>query len=177
MSTRFLVINVLKKVLTILGCLLFLFSIVSPFYTISMITLAGGSSTQYWSYESDYHYGITAIFGSRQTWFSDYWFSPYLDVGLRIPWILVSMFTIQALALFFGVASIIFNRRMLSFAPVLLTLLTITLMVYTGIVEEIYSGEYQLGFYLVFPSLALFLSAFILNEVTKKQQIKDSISI
>lgn len=90
-------------------------------------------------------------------------------IGFGIPWILISMFTIQVLTLLFGVASIIFNRRMLSFAPVLLNLLTIALMVYTGMMEEVYPGEYQLGFYLVFPSLVLFLFAFVLNEMTKKR--------
>jgi hypothetical protein len=66
---------------------------------------------------------------------------------------------------------------MLSFAPVLLSLLTIALMVCTCMVEEIYRGGYQLGFYLVFPSLALFLSAFILNEVTKKATTPKKINI
>jgi hypothetical protein len=135
-----------------------------------MKTGAGGSSTYYWSYGSDYHYSINFHFGSSQYWFSNYWFSPYLDVGLRIPWILVSMFTIQALTLLFGVASMIFNRRILSFAPVLLSLLTIALMVYTDMIEEIYFGEYQLGYYLVYPSVAMFIFAFLLNEVTKKMQ-------
>jgi hypothetical protein len=132
-----------------------------------MKTLAGGSSTYYWSYGSDYHYSINFHFGSSQYWFSNYWFSPYLDVGLGIPWILVSMFTIQALTLLFGVATLIFNRRILPFASVLLSLLTVALMVYTGMM---YSGEYQLGYYLVFPSTVLFLSAFVLDEMNKKRQ-------
>lgn len=170
MSTRFLVNKTVRRVITILGCLIFLISFISPFYTISMKTLAGGSSTYYWSYVSDYHYSIDFHFGSSQYWFSNYWFSPYLDVGLRIPWILVSMFTIQALTLLFGVASMIFNRRMLSFAPVLLSLSTIALMVYTDMIEEIYFGEYQLGYYLVYPSVAMFIFAFLLNEETKKMQ-------
>jgi hypothetical protein len=126
-----------------------------------MITLAGSSSTYYWSYESDYHYSIVFHFGSSQYWFSDYWFTPYLDVGLGIPWILIPMFTIQALTLLFGVASIIFKRRIFPFVSVLLNLLTIALMVYTG---TMYSGEYQLGYYLAIPSLVMFSSAFVLNE-------------
>jgi len=43
--------------------------------------------------------------------------------------------------------------------------------------EVLSFGDYQSGYYLVFPSMALFLSASILNEVTKKQQTKDSISV
>jgi hypothetical protein len=169
------ILDILRKALVVIACVVFLFSVISPFYTISMKTLAGGSSTYYSSYESDYQYAIMAHFGSSKTWFSDYWFSPYLGVGLGIPWILIAMFIIQVLTLLFGVASIIFNRRILSFAPVLLSLLTIALMVYTGMVEQIYLGEYQLGFYLVFPSLVLFLSAFVLNEVRKKSRLAKTI--
>lgn len=159
-------IFLLKALLTILGFLVFLFSIILPFYAISMGSGFYGSSTQYWSYESHGHYGRM----SGQSWFSDYWFNPYMVIGLGIPWILVSMFTIQVLTLLFGAASIIFNRRMLSSAPVLLSLLAIALMLYTGMMEETYSGKYQLGFYLAFPSLILFLSAFALSEVIKKRQ-------
>ncbi|MGA3193053.1 MAG: hypothetical protein ABSD73_11175 [Candidatus Bathyarchaeia archaeon] len=169
MVTRHLGINTLKRFFATFGCLLFLISFISPFYNISGITTAGRTTTYYWSYESDYHYSFDFHFGSSQYWFSDYWFSPYLDVGLGIPWILVPMFTIQALTLLFGVASIIFNRRILPFASVLLSLLTIALMVYTGMMI---SGEYQLGFYLVFPSLILFLSAFVLNGMAKRKQTK-----
>jgi hypothetical protein len=169
MVTRHLGINTLKRISAIFGCLLFLISFISPFYNIIGITSGGRFSTYYLSYESDHHYSFLFHFGSGQYWFSDYWFGPYLAVGLGIPWIFVPMFTIQALTLLFDVASIIFNRRILPFAPVLLSLLTIALMVYTGMML---SGEYQLGFYLVFPSLVLFLSFFVLNELTNSRQTK-----
>ena len=170
-------IHALKRICVVLGCLLFLISFISPFYHDRVLTLYGRESTYYWSYEYDYHYSVELHVGSSQQWFSDYWFNTYLPAGLRIPWILVPMFTIQVLTLLFGVASFIFNRRILSFAPFLLSLLTIALMVYTsmmpsGYPEEAYSGEYELGFYLVLPSLVLFLSAFVLNEMTKKRQTR-----
>jgi hypothetical protein len=187
--TRSLVFRLFRIGIALLGCLLFLISFISPFYLTRFISPVPSRCWGYfWSYKYDLD-GLspsspppqyTLVYYSNQYWFHDYWFSghsysPGIEDGVvpMVPWIpLLSMFTIQVLTLLFGVASIIFNRRMLSFAPVLLSLLTIALMVHTGMrlsgyPEEIYSGEYQLGYYLVFPSMVLFLSAFVMNEVTR----------
>jgi len=80
----------------------------------------------------------------------------------------VAMFAVQALVLAFGIASIHFKRRIILAAPVCLSVAVLALMFYTG--KILPYGDYSLGYYLVFPSLALFLSAFILNEVTEKLQ-------
>jgi hypothetical protein len=175
MSTKFLVVNSVKKISVIIGCLLFLISFISPFYSFSEKTLAGGSSTYYRSFESDYYYAIMFHFGSGHYWFSDYWFSPYLDVGPGIPWILIPLFTVQVLTLVFGVAFIISERRMLSFESIAFSVVALALMTYTGerVNEELapYSvGQYQLGYYIVYASMTMFLLAFLLNEVTKKMQ-------
>lgn len=70
--------------------------------------------------------------------------------------------------------SIRFDRRNLFFAPVLLSLVVVVLMTYTG--RKI-SGDsliiptgYQLGYYLVYLFVVIFLFAFLLNEATKKGQ-------
>ena len=89
----------------------------------------------------------------------------------------LAMFIFQALVLAFGIASIHFKRRVMLAAPVCLSVAVLGLMLYTGEILGYSNEDYQLGYYLVFPSLALFLSAFILNEVTKKQQTKDSVSV
>jgi hypothetical protein len=173
MFTRFLVINNLRKVLAILGCLLFVFSFIYPLYYAEFITLAGGGSTYYWSYKVDYRIIITVVFHQDQYWFSNYWFSSYGWIGLGIPWILISLFTVQVLTLVFGIASIIFKRRILSFTPVLLSLTAIALVIYIGMIVAgigIYWWQYQLGYYLIYPSAILFMSAFALNEVTNKRQ-------
>ena len=164
MSTRFSVIAVVKKVLAILGCLLFVFSFIYPLYAAYYITLAGGGLTYYWSYRADHFQQITFVSHFSRFWFSDYWFSSLGAVGLGIPWILISLFTVQVLALVFGSASVIFNRRILSLAPVLLSLAVMALMVYAGLIVR---REYRLGYFLVFPSVVLFGSAFALNEVTE----------
>jgi hypothetical protein len=170
MSTKFLAINATRKIIVIIGCLLFLISFISPFYRFFEKTL-GGSMSYYWSYGSDYE--LHSLFPrSIYTWFSAYWFSPYLDVGPGIPWITISLFAVQVLTLVFGIAFIISDRRMLSFESTVFCIAALVLMTYTGerVNEELSNivGQYQLGYYIVYPSVAMFLFAFLLNEVTTK---------
>jgi len=167
-----MVINILKKVLALLGCLLFVFSFIYPLYYARFITLAGSGSIYCWSYKVDYRNYIMAVSHSNQYWLSNYWFSPYSFVGLGTPWILISLFTVQVLTLVFGLASVIFNRRILTSAPALLSLAVMALMICTGEILSGYRfyGEYQQGYYLLYPSVILFLSAFGLSEVTRRNK-------
>jgi hypothetical protein len=178
-STKSLDIHALKRICVILGCLLFLISFISPFYHIKVFYLAGASSTYYWSYEFENHYSFFNQSGLNQQWFSDYWFTPYLSVRFGITWILLPLFTIQVLTLLFSVVSIILSRRVLLLAPVLLSISAMALMVGTSMMPSeypvSYSGEYQLGFYLVFLSLVPFLSAFVLGGMTKKMQTEPTV--
>jgi hypothetical protein len=172
-NAKSLGVNILKKTPAILGCLLFLFSFIYPLYYAEFVTLAGGGSAYYWSYKVDYEMEITVVLHSNQYWFFDYWFSSYAFVGVGMPWILVSMFALQVLTLVFGVASAIFERRILSFAPVLLSLAVMALMIYTEqiLYEHGFYAEYQQGYYLIYPSVILFLSAFALDEALKKKRV------
>jgi len=166
-------IVILKTLCTILGCLLFLSSLIFPFYHEFLTVAAPASEFCFWSYK----YEVSWTFGHDSYWLIDYWHSLQSEYGLETSWILGAMFTIQLLTLALGLVSIRFNRRSLLFPPVLLSSVVAMLMTHIGeifghpphigILHAI-SPEFQVGYYLVFPSLALFLSAFILNEVTKK---------
>jgi hypothetical protein len=159
----------LKVLATILGCLVFLFSIILPFYYVRGLGLDSEDIT-YWSFKADY---VWTFPPSHHLLFFDYWFGTYFSLGISLT--TLSMFIVQALVLALGIASIHFKRRAMLAAPVCLSVAVTALMLYIG--EILPYGVYQLGYYLVFPSLALFFSAFTLNEVTKKQQTKDSISV
>ena len=161
-STKLSVLDILRKALMVIGCLVFLFSVISPFF-VSFAPLAA-ISNYYWSYRRDVYGNFGA---TRQFWFFNNWGTTVLAT---ISWALVSMFTFQVLTLVFSIGSIFFNRRILSFAPVLLCLGVLGLMIYTEQTISGVLGEYRQGYYLIFPSLALFMFALILNEVTKKQQ-------
>ncbi|HML03982.1 MAG TPA: hypothetical protein VK487_11510 [Candidatus Bathyarchaeia archaeon] len=157
---------ILKALLAILGCLVFLFSVISPFFL--TIGLLAPISNRYWSYEHDFYNG----FGQHESqyWFINYWGD---DVSSTMSWGLVLMFTFQLLTLTFGVGSIFFKRRILSIIPVLLCLGVLGLMIYTGNLLGLSLGEYQQGYYLVFPSLVLFIVVFILNEVLIKMSMRE----
>ena len=182
LSTRLLVINSLRKPLAILGCLLFLFSVVHPFYHVA-VGGSGFSSKELWSFKDDVQYWVGMIPQPPpenfpiylQLWFSNYWFSSLGFFGLGIPWILISLFIVQVLTLIFGVALIVSNRRILSFEPIIFSTAALVLMTYAAKVISngaflFVSFQYQLGYYLVYPSVVLFVCAFALNEAVKKRQ-------
>jgi hypothetical protein len=163
-----------------------MFSFIYPFYSVSFEEdrLIGSFSTYYWSYMVDRYYFLPTSLNNLTFSFSVYWFTYWFSstpalVGLGIPWTLISLFTVQVLTLVFGVAFIIFNRRILSFEPVLFGIAVLALMGCTVKVAHGYnalldvfvnSSQYQLGYYLVYPSLVLFAWAFALNEVAKRRQ-------
>jgi len=136
----------------------------------------------YWSCKADIT-EITSARYSSQSWFFRYWSNAnifYID-GPWTSWILLAMFVIQTLALAFGCASLVTNRRIILFVPVCLSSTVLALMSYVGCRLANYYGYssqygfgygrgYQLGYYLVYPSVAMFLFVFLLNEVTKKKQ-------
>jgi hypothetical protein len=179
MSSK-LVSNIVRRIIVILGCLLFVFSFISPFYFVSTRAPGGSSSTYYWSYKCDYYYlvGVGGGSGSSHQWFSNYWFAPYVAIWPPIwPWILISLFIVQILTLVSATVFIVSNRRILSFGPIVLSAAVLVLMTYTGeraneVLPTFFYNvkEYQLGYYLVYLSLAMFLFALLLNEVTKKMQ-------
>jgi hypothetical protein len=136
-----------------------------------------GTWIHYWSYEYDYHYYASLRgSGSGHQWFFDYWFNPNLSVGPTMPLALISLFAVQVLTLMFGVVFIISSRRTLSFEPIMLSIAVLVLMTYIGKILSgyvrisLYPSQYQLGYYLVYPSVVLFVCAFALNEVVKKRQ-------
>jgi hypothetical protein len=161
-STKLSVLDILRKALVIIGYTVFLFSVISPFFVFNapLSTI----SDYYWSYRRDFYGNMQQV--PMQYWFINNWET----AGLAMSWALVSMFIFQVLTLVFAVGSVLFNRRILSFAPVLLCLGVLGLMIYSGQTIGDKVGEYQQGYYLIFPSLVLFIFALILNEVTKKQQ-------
>jgi hypothetical protein len=147
----------------VIGCLVFLFSVISPFFVgwAPLSTI----SNYYGSYRRDFYGNLQQT--PTQFWFINNWEGAG---SATMSLALVSMFIFQVLTLVFAVGSVFFNRRILSVAPVLLCLGVLGLMIYTEQTISGVLGEYRQGYYLIFPSLALFIFAFILYEVTKKQR-------
>jgi hypothetical protein len=79
------------------------------------------------------------------------------------------MFVVQILTLLAGTASILINRRVLALAPAILCPMVTALMVYVAASLE-HMHSYQQGYWLTYPSMLLFIIAFILTLVTNKKQ-------
>lgn len=175
MKGKSLVFCVLKKIPAAIGCLLFLCSMLFPFYHSSLYTIARtrALSVYYWSYKFTVQTYWSAPWGRgiSEYWLCDYWFArarapPYFVKESSVPWMLVLMFISQIVALTTGVASILMNRGILSLIPAIMCPMVSVLMicVSAGLFKlNLAVGFYQLGYWLTYPSTALFIINFIIR--------------
>lgn len=194
LAAKPLAISVIRRVVSILAGLLLIISIASPFCLAGIYGINGtmlGDAIErnsFWSYRSDSYHFANWIPGARpfdeKFWFSDYWFSFLNQDYPKLTWVIMLMFILQVLTLVFGIISIISNRRILSVVPVYLSITVLALMIYT---TKRLSGMYPFGFmnyeqgyYFNYYTVGLFLSAFVLNEITNasnKNKITDHFNV
>jgi len=160
---------------TVFALLVFLFSIVNPFYSWAIFSLSSAGAT-FWSYRANQWLFADTLGGvgsySVHLWFFNYWFNashydPYYFWNVGISWIPIALFVMQSLTLAFGCASLAFDRRIIRCLPVCTSLTVLGLMLYWGYTRALdnFGEAYQLGYYLVYPSLALFALALALTAV------------
>jgi hypothetical protein len=170
-----------KKVLSILGCLLFLSSIVFPFrfvYYSRNVTGFPEGAEHYWAYywsfrsytETDGSLGYPH-YGVADYWFYDCWVKFY-TYDSELFWTFTFIFMIQVLTLIIGVAFIFLDKKIL--APTVLCITVSVLMTLVNVSPReanVFSrASYELGYWLTYPSMLLFLSASLLGPVAKKRQ-------
>lgn len=165
-------LNTLKKVLSMIGCLFFLCSLIFPFLFVSRPAsqfMVDWDNTYFWSFKSSTHQ-IRSFFLNQtlEYWFYDYWVR---ESAFRSDLLVVFslMFVVQILTLLAETASILINRRVLPLVPAILCPIVTALMVHVGTSYE-FSISYQLGYWLTYPSMFLFIIAFMLTLVTSKKQ-------
>jgi hypothetical protein len=81
------------------------------------------------------------------------------------------MFAAQVLTLGTGIVSIFVNNRALASIPVITNATVIGLMIYViqVLLERNFAlTPYQLGYWLTYPSMLLFLSAFVLKQISRE---------
>jgi hypothetical protein len=169
-----------KKVLSILGCLLFLTSMAFPFRSVYYQKRSSfpEQNEDYWAYYWSFR-SYTKTYGSlsyphyevADYWFSDFWVKFYTyDSGLF--WGFTFIFMIQVLTLVIGVAFIFLDKKIL--APTVLCITVSVLMTLVNVSPKeanVFSrASYELGYWLTYPSMLLFLSASLLGPVAKKRQ-------
>lgn len=174
LAAKSLAIGIIRRVVSTLAILFLIVSITSPFCS----AMSFGSSdisagALLWSYRSDfYHSSGRKGIGPIQYLFSDYWFS-FLNhvypIYPKLTWMIMLMFILQVLTLVFGIISVMSNRRILSLAPVCLSVTVLALMIYTinALLGTDQFGNYEQGYYFIYFPIVLFLFAFVLNKVTK----------
>jgi hypothetical protein len=158
---------------TLIALFVFLFSIISPFYNCLFTSFPSAmvDEATYWSYRADMLFNLP-YFSTTDThfWFFNYWFDANnqgIIGSLGMLWIPLAMFVMQVLTLAFGCASLVIKRRTIRSVPICSSLIVLALMSYVGyrLSTHISEGAYQLGYYLVYPSIILFAFAFVLSEV------------
>lgn len=162
-------LGTLRRVLLILGCLLFLGSVLSPFLFVTQSSIIPEDSDRisYWSFKSSTQQVRSLhLYQTVEYWFYDYWVKEYA-YGPEFPLVFVFMLVAQILTLITGVASIFLNKRILALAPAVLCLMVTASMVYAGTSLRFWHS-YQQGYWLTYPSMLLFLVAFILRTKVKR---------
>lgn len=190
-----LVVRILRIVFSILGCLVFLFSMMLPFCLLRFprasvsFSFISDSSTYYWSFrslnrrESFFNGGWgtpplisptlnTAIITDH--WLFDCWFQDFFIDTRDSSKILVPMFAAQILTLATGVASIFARKRFFALVPTTLCFIVVMMMSYTCVILSSTSPVdiRQEGYWFTYPSMLLFLSASILSLIPKRDAKK-----
>jgi hypothetical protein len=173
-------IRVLTSISTIIGCLIFLYSVTSPFlfstsvfYPAISIPESRTFYVQFWSFKSWNSIHSLSRMSDMNTEHQllDYWGTFYMYAP-ELCLIFVFMFMFQILTLATGMTSVFTKRRALALTPVLMCLAVIVLMTY--VIIELYEWKWQMdsieqGYWLAYPSMFLFLFSSIANMVSKRE--------
>lgn len=166
-------LGILRRVLLILGCLLFLGSAIFPFlHEIRGVSIIPEDSdrTSYWSLKcSTQQVRSLFLYQTVEYWFYDYWVKEYAYRS-ELPLVFVFMLVAQILTLITGVASVFLNKRILALAPAILCPMVTALMVYVGTSFRSWEISYQQGYWLTYPSMLLFIAAFTLSLLSHKKK-------
>jgi len=170
-------------VITILGCILSVFSIILPFYKISSSYSHGANfDNTYWSFKCESIGGVGVITRNelipRDYSLFYYWFG---DIGIasftlgsfkqNVAFALIGTFALQVLSVALSLALIRFRKRALLTALFCLSLVILLLMTYVAVeLTNGWQGTIQLGYWLVFISCGLFLVASSLTEFGKNRK-------
>jgi len=163
-----------SRFLTACACGLFLVSTLLPFQTVPFYSIVREFEyiTTQWSFMATISYRVLGVERENHVlFFSDYWHASTRLGGpppanLDIPWVLISMLLMQILTLGFGFISVFWNVKKIRLLPFLTSLIVLSLMVFAHIgAQDLTYGltRYEPGYWFAYPSIALFLSAFVLG--------------
>jgi hypothetical protein len=147
-SSMSLAVRVVRIALSVLGCLVFLFSMMLPFYLLDYPDMSfpiySDSSTYYWSFRSlnsrvsfptepPTNSPMVTTATLTDNWFLDCWFHDFFIDRLGLSKILITMFAVQILTLITGIASIFVKKSLFALVPTTLCFTVILMMIHTSV--------------------------------------------
>jgi|GEM_PF-3327122 len=170
-ETRFTMFRILQKALAIGACLVFLGTLMLPFYRFFppgfvFPDIRSNPEELLWSYKLRSQY-IVRGGGTAEYWFDSYWFRQTTTGfdGLRL--VLPLMFVAQIATLAAALASIIRSKKVLALIPVVGCSIVLGLMAWTISTlsknNTFAADTVQSGYWLIYPSLGLFLLALLMT--------------
>jgi hypothetical protein len=175
--------SMLWRILILVGCVIFLESMLNPFLTAywTGIRIPESHSSwpgEMWSFKQQFYYlrGSLATVPLVELSFGEYWLQDWYNWYGFASWTgfaLVLMFSLQVLAIAFGSFAIFKNSRSVILLPALLNSLIAVLMitVFNGMSDG-YAKTFHIGFWFTLLSSAQFLLASIIYHFPRRH--KDS---
>lgn len=152
------------------ACIIFLFTFLEPFMTVSYLFSRWGQmpvirsfTVTYWSYKA-----IIDNSAGTQVLIGNYWFGnadAALTKFLGVSWILVAIFLLQVFTLIIGLISLLKFKKA-RFIPFVSSLAVMSLMIYVFAQASKWTlgiARYEPGYLLMYLSIFLFFYAFILS--------------
>lgn len=174
-------VMLMSDVLLLSACCLFIVSMGTPFLKeFSDYAYVGAGRWErmpvyYWSFRASHSVN------NRITQFDSFWFSTfnpdfYMPIlGMQVPMLLIAMFLAQILTVVSGLFSLFLRKRWNRVLPFAHSL-TVTLLMasmHNGL--SMYKKvEYEIGYWLTYPPMLLFLLAFTTSLIAGKTRITDA---
>jgi len=174
---RFTWVDVVEKTLAVGACLVFLGSIAFPFCRFMPYSNIRGVSGDHpyeflWAYKLRTEY-LLSTHAPEEVWFGSYWFGQTTTRYDSLQSVLPLMLVVQVVTVAAAIASSVKRRKAWAFIPVAGCSITIALMASTASALSTHStfhvDAYQTGYWLAFPSLALFIVGFLLTVKPKQR--------
>ena len=165
----------LSDYLLLCACCIFLVSTLNPFLIANYYFMRWGNqpigrlfTVAYWSYKA-----FLGIEG--EVFLNNYWFNnadPALTDSLSISWILVAIFFLQILILTSGIISLLKTRKIRIIPFVSSAIIALLMIQVYARASGVGFGlvTYELGYWLTYPSIFLFLSAIIFHLYSNREK-------
>jgi hypothetical protein len=161
------IFHLLMKIPMILGCTIFLLSVVFPYHHLVFVVGNGFEPSissihiaDVWSFKATVYNGFVATqTGARDYWFFENWF--YNEVP-ELRWTNIAILTVQVMTVMIGVISVFIDRKVFAFVPLVLCFVIAALMLNV-------EGSPLWGYYLILLSIIPFLIAFMMELASSRR--------